>query len=244
MTAIYGGQESLYALPLDGTGQPELLLIPETGDDQYSQPTWSPDGRYVYLAHLNSQSMATYEILRMVYPNGSPEKVVDRAFWPRVSGDGSRLVYSALDPQTGANSLSFANADGTDRHQVAISGLPVPSVIDAPMFSPDNQSIIFSSPLGLKASVPNWIDKSLGVSIAYADGSLPSDWWSVPAAGGKAIQLTNTQSLALYGVFSPDRKQIASYSSNGIFVMNPDGSEVTMVVKDVGGISGTTNWMP
>ncbi len=229
---------------MDGSGSPELLIIPPTDQDQFSQPIWSPDGKYVYFAHINYQSMATYEIMRMVYPDGSLEKVVDHAYWPRLSEDGTRLLYVSLDPQSGMNLLFFANADGTDAHQVPINGLPVPSVIDSPMFSPDNQSIIFSSPVGLKASVPNWLDQLLGVTVAHADGSLPSDWWSVSASGGTAIQLTYVQSLALFGAFSPDKKHIASYSTDGIFVMKPDGSEVTMVVDDVGGIPGTVNWIP
>ncbi len=218
MDVIYGGQESLYTMPMSGSGPPELLIIPPTDGDEFSQPTWSPDGKYIYLAHINSQSTATYEIMRMAYPDGSLEKLIDHAYWPRLSDDGTRLVYVSLDPQSGANSLFIANTDGTDAHQVPINGLPVPSVIDSPMFSPDNQSIIFSSPIGLNASVPNLMDKLLGVIIAYADGTLPSDWWSVSVSGGTAIQLTDVQSLGLFGVFSPDKKHIASYSSYGIFV--------------------------
>jgi Tol biopolymer transport system component len=151
----------------------------------------------------------------------------------------------ALDPQNGKNKLTFANADGTDPHQVPLRNLPVPDIIDAPMFSPDNQSIIFSSPLGRKASVPalRWLDKLLGVQSVLANGSLPSDWWSVSISGGIPTRLTNILSYSLFGTFSPDRKHIASYRLNGIFIMNPDGTELTIVVNDVGGIPGTVNWI-
>jgi Tol biopolymer transport system component len=244
MEAPYGGQTSLYHMPLDGSEPPRLLITPLTGQDQYFQPTWSPDGKYIYLAHINYESMPTYEIMRMGYPDGKPETLIDHAYWPRVSEDNTLLVYVALEPQSGKNKLSFANADGTDPHQVPLSDLPVPDIVDTPMFSPDNQSIIFSSPLGIKASAPRWFDKLLGVQVALANGSLPSDWWSVPISGGKPIQLTNIQSYSLFGVFSPDNKYIASYSLNGIFVMKPDGSELTIVVNDVGGIPGTVSWIP
>jgi WD40-like Beta Propeller Repeat len=184
--------------------------------------------------------------MRMAYPDGKPQTLIDHAYWPRVSEDNRLLVYVALEPQSGTNQLSFANADGTDVHQVPVSGLPVPMVIDAPMFSPDNQLILFSSPLGIKASAPalGWFDRLLGVQVARADGTLPSDWWSSSIAGGTPKQITNVQSLALYGVFSPDQKYIASYSTDGIFVMKPDGTEVTIIVSDVGGIPGTVNWIP
>jgi Tol biopolymer transport system component len=240
----YAGQTSLYRMSLDASETPQLLITPSNGEEQYSQPTWSPDGKYIYFAHINYETMTSYEIMRMAYPDGKPEKLVDHAYWPRASEDDTLLVYVALDPQSGKNQLSFANADGTDPNQVPLNGLPVPYIIDTPMFSPDNQSILFSSPLGIKASAPNWFDKVLGVQVALANGSLPSDWWSVPIAGGTPTQLTNIQTLSLFGTFSPDKKHIASYSLNGIFVMNPDGTEITIVVNDVGGIPGTVSWIP
>lgn len=246
MEAAYGGQGSIYSMPLDGSQPPQLLVTPEDTEDLYSQPVWSPDGKYVYFAHINYQSTQSYEIMRMAYPDGKPEKLIDHAYWPRVSDDNTLLVYVALEPKSGINHLSFANVDGTDPHEVPVNDLPVPYVIDAPMFSPGNQSILFSSPLGIKASAPapRWFDQLLGIQVALADGTLPSDWWSIPITGGTPKQITNVLSLALYGVFSPDKKFIASYSTDGIFVMRPDGTELTIIVNDVGGIPGTVSWIP
>jgi Tol biopolymer transport system component len=243
-TAPYGGQESIYAMPIDASKPPQLLVIPPSDQDQYSQPQWSPDGKYIYFAHINYVTMETYEIMRVTYPNGTPEKLVDRAYWPRVSDDGKHLVYASFDADTGRNHLVLANVDGTDAHPLPLTGLPVPQIIDVPMVSPDNRFILFSSPDGLAAYAPNWVDKLFGVRDVLADGSLPSDWWSVPISGGAVTQLTNLQSLALYGVYSPDKKYIASYSTSGIFVMKPDGTELTMIVNDVGGNTGAVNWIP
>ena len=242
--APYGGQGSIYSMPLDGSKPPQLLVIPGDNQDLFFQPAWSPDGKYLYFAHINYQSMTIYEIMRMAYPDGKPQKLIDHAYWPRISEDSTLLVYVGIERQTGKNQLMIAKLDGTDAHQVPLHGLPVPSVIDTPMFSPDNQTILFSSPVGIKALAPNWFDRLSGVQIALADGSLPSDWWSIPVTGGTPKQLTNVQSLALYGVFSPDHKHIASYSTDGIFVMRPDGSELTVVVPDVGGIPGAVSWIP
>jgi Tol biopolymer transport system component len=240
----YGGQESLYAFPLVGSGPLQLVIIPPSGADQYSQPVWSPDGKYIYFAHINYATMETYEIMRMTYPDGTPEKLIDHAYWPRVSQDGSHLVYVSLAAGPGNNQLFLANADGSEAHQVPLKGLPVPQIIDVPMTSPDNQIILFSSPDRLSASEPNWMNQLLGVQVALADGTLASDWWSVPITGGTVTQLTNLQLLALYGVYSPDKGYVGSYSADGIFVMKPDGTEVTRVVNDVGGITGTVSWLP
>jgi len=81
------------------------------------------------------------------------------------------------------------------------------------------------------------------VRVASAH-SLPSEWWSVPVSGEAATQLTQIQSPGLYAWLSPDGTQLASFSGNGIFVMAPDGSGLTMIVSDVGGIPGTVNWIP
>src|SRR5258706_11771196 len=154
-----GMQDALYSIPLDGSQPPQLLFTPPIDQDQYYQPTWSPDGRYVYFAHFIVQPRTTYEIMCMIYPDGKPEKVVDHAYWPRLSEDGTRLVYVSIDPATGANSLFFANADGTNAQQIPVTKLLTPMIINAPMFSPDNQLILLSSPPKLQASAPALSDK-------------------------------------------------------------------------------------
>ena len=245
-TDPHGGQETLYAMPLDGSVSPQLLFAPASPKDHNFQPVWSPDGKYVYFALINYQPSSTaFEIMRVAYPDGKPENLLDGAYWPRVSEDGSQLVYVSVDPQTAVNRLFIARADGTQAHQVTLTGPSIPVIIDAPMFSPDDQSIIFSAPDSAQSSSPNWMDNLMGVTTAWAaDGSIPSDWWSVPITGGKPEQLTHTHSLALYGSFSPDKKYIASYTSDEIFVMKPDGTGITALVNDIGGIPGTVNWIP
>lgn len=44
--------------------------------------------------------------------------------------------------------------------------------------------------------------------------------------------LTNIQVLGLFGSFALDGQHIASYSLNGIFVMKPDGSELTTLIPN------------
>jgi hypothetical protein len=73
---------------------------------------------------------------------------------------------------------------------------------------------------------------------------VPSDWWSVPIAGGVVTRLTNLRTTALFASFSQDRRFIASYSGDGVFVMNPDGTNLTMLIPDMGGIAGTLSWIP
>ena len=84
----------------------------------------------------------------------------------------------------------------------------------------------------------------MGIGVVKADGVIPSDWWSVPVMGGETTQKTNIRALGLYASISPDNQHIASYSGDGIFIMDPDGSGLTWIITNVGQISGTVNWIP
>jgi WD40-like Beta Propeller Repeat len=136
-----------------------------------------------------------------------------------------------------------ASADGTNPHEVILRGPRVPAIIDAPIFSPDGQSILFSAPPPANADQPNWLDKLFGIQLAAAH-SIPSEWWSVPYGGGIPLQLTHIQSPGLFAAVSPDRQFIASYSGFGLFVMKPDGTGVASLIPDLGGLAGTVNWLP
>jgi Tol biopolymer transport system component len=241
-----GSKEELYTLPLDGSQPPKLLFTPPSDQDQYSQPDWPPDGKYIYFTHINYQSSSTvYEIMRLAYPAGKPEQLVNQAYWPQVSTDGSHITYVSIFSANGPNGLFIANADGTDPQAVLLSGSGwASSIIDAPLFLPDGQTILFSAPIPTQSSAPSWIEKLMGITVAHAHSSIPSDWWAVPLAGGEPTRVTRVYSPGLFASLSPDSKYIASYSASGIFVMDPQGGDLTQIVNYTGGISGEVRWIP
>jgi len=238
----------LYILPLNGTVAPRLLFSPASPADRYVQAEWSPDGKFIYYAHYNDndqpddQLNPPYDILRMSYPAGQSEKIADRAFWPRLSLDSTKLAYISLTPETGLNELFIANADGSNPQKVNFSGPWIPDIIDAPIFSPDGQSILFSTPGPSQAYQPNWFESVMGIQVAKAH-SIPSDWWSVSIAGGAPTQLTKLQTINLFASLSPDQKHMASVSGDGLFVMGLDGSNLTRLLSD-SGVHGTVSWIP
>ena len=240
---------ALYTMPLDGSTQPQLLFPPPTSDDHYIQVEWSPNGKYLYYVHYNNKEREqqgdlypTYELFRMAYPEGQPEKIADKAFWPRISADSSKLVYISLDPASGTNELFVANADGSNPQKITLSGSTIPGIIDAPIFSADGNSILFSAPPPLQTYQPNWFDKLTGVQVAKAH-AIPSDWWSVPVTGGDVTRLTQIQTINLFASISPDKNRLASVSGEGLFVMNWDGSNLTQILFNPG-VSGTVSWLP
>ena len=239
--------QALYIMPMDSSAPPKLLVIPPTGSDQYIQAEWSPDGKYLYFVHNNyktqpvGQIFPDYQIFRVTYPKGQPEQIVDKAFWPRISPDSSKMVYVSLDPNAGTSELFLANADGTNAHVIKTGDSQNQSIKDSPLFAPDGQSIIFSAPSPAQSYQPNWLDKLMGVQIAKAH-SIPSDWWSVPITGGTPTRLTQLHSKNLFGRLAPDKKHLISFSAQGIFVMDLDGSNLTSLIPDSGGT--TVDWLP
>ena len=237
---------SLFILPLEEGATPEILFTPSTPDDRYIQVEWAEAESYLYFVHYNhvnqpaDQLYPDYQISRMAYPGGGPEQMLERAFWPRLSADSSKLVYVTLDPYSGFNKLFLANADGSNAQELLLSGAPA-EIIDAPIFSPDGASILFSAPAPARAYQPNWLDQLLGVRIAKAH-NVPSDWWSVPISGGAVTRLTQIQTIKLFASVSPDQRYIASLSGEGIFVMNVDGSNLRQLLFDPG-VMGTLRWI-
>ena len=236
----------LYILPLEEAPTPQILFMPPTPFDRYIQVEWSPDGKVLYFVHYNHEQQQAnepfpdYQISRMTYPGGQPEKILEHAFWPRVSADSSRLVYVTVDPESGTNQLFVANVDGSAPQEIIFSGSS--QIIDAPIFSPDGFSILFSAPSPAQAYQRNWLDRFMGVQIAKAH-NVPSDWWSVPISGGTVTRLTQIQTIKLFASISPDVKHIASLSGEGILVMDLDGSNLRQLLFDPG-VSGTLRWIP
>ncbi len=237
----------LYRLPMDGSAGPKRVITPPSESDQYIQAEWSPDGKYLYYVHNKystqpgGEVFPKYEIFRMRYPDGEPEKILDHAFWPRLSPDSSKLVYVSLDPVSGVNELLLANADGTNAQVVNTGSLQDTGIIDAPFFTPDGQSIIFSAPDPTQSYRPNWLDRLMGVQLAKAHGA-PADWWTIPVTGGEPTRLTQIQAINLFARMSPDHQHLVSYSNNGLFVMELDGSNLTSITPDPSG--STVDWLP
>jgi WD40 repeat protein len=243
--------QDIYTMPLDGSQPPQLMFTPPTNEDDYIEVEWSPDSKYIYVTHVNyhippepEQIYPFYTIFRKALPAGPLEKVAEKAYWPRLSPDSSQIAYVTVDLFSRGNKLVVASADGGDPQEVVITGPRLPDIKDAPLFSADGQSLIFSADVPVQSYQPDWLDKLMGVRIAKAHSNVPSDWWTVPVTGGEMTQLTNIQSMGLFGSLSPDNQYLASYSLNGIFVMKIDGTQLTQLIPNPQSVPGTVSWIP
>ena len=236
----------LYVLPAAGSTAPQVLLQRADSKEDYFNPVWSADGKYVYYSHLmpdlggdRKYTNFKYDLERVAYPGGQPQKLIDNAFWPRLSPDGSKLAYVSFVPSTNSNDLYIADADGSDSKLVMPAGAFF--AVDAPLFSRDGQTILFSAVGEPQVSSLSWLDQLMGVQVAEAH-TVPSDWWRVSINGGKPEQLTHVNDTGMYADFASDGQHVAFVSLSGVFVMKPDGSNLTQLVKDA--VGGTVSWTP
>jgi len=243
--------QDIYVIPLDGSQPPQRLFTPPTLEDDYIEVEWSPDSKYIYVTQVNyhipqveGQIYPPYTIYRKALPYGVLELISEKAYWPRVSPDSSRLTYVTVDLFSSGNKLFVADADGSNAKEVVITGPRIPDIKDAPLFSADGQFLIFSANIPTQSYQPNWLDRILGVSVAKAHSNVPSDWWTIAVDGGEMTPLTNIQSRGLFGSLSPDNQYLASYSLDGIFVMKTDGTQLTNLVPNPLSVPGTVSWIP
>jgi Tol biopolymer transport system component len=113
--------------------------------------------------------------------------------------------------------------------------------VDSPLFSPDGSAIIFSAVGEGPQPSLSWLDQLSGVQVASAH-NVPSDWWWVPVTGGTPERLTKIYDTGLYGDFSPDGRYIAYLSVSGLYLMTPDGKEITPLLSLQ--VIGSLEWIP
>jgi hypothetical protein len=236
--------QDLYLLTPDQPGSPQPFVLRTEDFEAFFNAFFSPGGDYVYYTHFfEDKGVASgfrYFINRIAYPEGTPEVVVEDAFWQRLSPDGTKLAYVTFDPNGSFfNELYVANPDGSEPMR-ALDPNEFP-IVDAPFFSPDNQYVYFSAIIDQPPPFA-WWEKLMGVQAAQAH-SVPSDFFRVSLTDGRTTQITNFLDTGLYGTFSPDGKYIAFISATGLYMMRPDGSGFMQVLSSYT-LSGSLEWIP
>ncbi len=268
--AVQLGYTAIYALPGDCLTRAlpctpdDLTVLVDRVDphEAYFSPIWSPDGQYLYFAHFtpsttDNTSPFTYTLERLPMAGGAAtgpaEVILKDALWPALSADGSTLVYVFSNPKDFTNNLFIANADGTNVRQ--LTDAQDFDAVDAPLFTLDGQTVIFSAVgAGPAAAAPSarlaWLDLLTGAKAAEASPpawplahNVPSDWWSVPVAGGTATRLSNIFDTGMFGDISPDGQYMAYISASGLYALPVAGGEDPQKLLAVSGF-GTLEWVP
>ncbi len=245
------GYTELWLTDLSGELQPRPLIRRADSRESFFTPSWSADGSSIVFAHLTRleagvsgtpEVVYTYRVERIGRDGGNPEAVVTDAYWPRLSKSGTRLAYVSFSFLEATDSgLFLAGPDGEDPQRLTAADRFV--AVDSAIIAPDDQSLIFSAPSDPPAwRAPHPFSASWWVAAAEAH-TVPSDWWRIDLHDlGSAVQLTRVGHTGLVGDFSADGDWLAFMSDRGLFVMRPDGSQLTQLIE-LGG-SGSLEWLP
>jgi Tol biopolymer transport system component len=245
----------LYILPSEG-GDLREIWAPKTGI--LWLPSWSSDATALYLfanGTINAADdggMSRLEIVRIDLTTNEHTTIVTGALDPTVARNGSQIAYLKFDTDGVTMHLEVANLDGSNPRRI-IDGRSFQGFY-APRFSPDMQRIYVAAIAGPQTddqgiplhsptshSPVEWLGSLLTPRTAQAHGA-PWDIWSVKLDGTDLRRMTWLNEDLPMLAFSPDGSQVAVMAFNGIYLMNPDGSDIRRI--DPYGDHGGLDWLP
>ena len=181
-----------------------------------------------------------------------------RHFYPSLSPDGRRVLYSAFRDENDYEIYSYELANGTVDRLTNRSG-----VLTAPEYSPDGQTITFTrwNPNTDRYQImtmenngnnpnniphiegwdPTWSPD--GKQILFAsDQNGPVQLFVVRQDGKNLHQISNLPAMRGRSDWSPDGQYIVTYSGEAwhreLFIMNSDGSNVHQLTPTGGNSQG------
>jgi Tol biopolymer transport system component len=244
--------DDVWTIDADGTDLTRLTHSPGPDFD----PSWSPDGTQIA---FRSERSGEPEIWLM-NADGSGRHRLTRGLSPAWSPDGSRIAYASpgdilCPPGRGpqCTGISIMNADGSGQHR-----LPHTDGGEYPSWSPDGKRIPFNSNLsGDHLMYIVDIDGSHVVDLSSVGEGWQVDW----SPDSRSILFTSqrdhpdnytdiyvmrpdgsgvkrlTHDRAYTPAWSPDGDSIV-FSAPGLFIMDPDGSDV--IALDTPGVGETS----
>ena len=213
----------------------------------YSAPVLAPDGRYTgSIRELQRLDIATGQRTTLV-KDGE-----DAAF--SSAGGAAPFAYILTDPQTFQQSLWVADRLPTGAGDGSIARRIIGPeakflAVNSPRFTPDGKRIVFAAagqptadglppaPAtgGASGRFLRWLLGPLVPQGVEAHGP-PADLWSIAIDGGDLRRVTTLNGDDPQPAFSPDGKQLAFLTGNGLYVANLDGGNPRKI-SERGGVS-------
>ena len=211
--------DDVYLQPLAG-GTPTPVRAHRQRGQLVEGLAWTPDGSALLLGDTrpgpdgNPFVPAASRIVRFEMASGTERVLVEDAYEPSVSRDGSRLAY--LRGWSSAALVTSA-VDGSRSRVLVPAGTF--AVIRSPRISPDGRTVIFAAPAEGAARAPaipsdGWLARLLRPPRAEAHG-LPAFIWAVDVETGVRRRVTD---------FAMDDPSLAWLSrGEAIAILAPDG---------------------
>jgi mono/diheme cytochrome c family protein len=244
-------QTRLYLMRADGSDL-RSLWEPERGTIRLT--TWTPDGQALYVGFADLRSVPDapvpdrlFQIVRVDVTTGARQLILNDAFDPTLARDGALLAYLHYDKTYATFRLYVAARDGSgDRELLGVGAF---SDLATPRFSPDAKQIIFAAHAGpvtdpqgypIKTGARSPLQQLLALlepPTAEAHGAL-WDLWVINTDGSGLRRLPNVREDTPMAVFSADGRQLVMMGAGGIYLLNPDGSNLRKIdpLGDHGGL--------
>jgi Tol biopolymer transport system component len=248
----FDNHEDVWTINADGTDLTRLTHSPAFQFD----PSWSPDGTQI--AYRSDQGDESE--IWIMNADGTGQRRLTAGLSPAWSPDGLRIAYASpgdipCPPGRGprCTGISIMNADGSGQHRV-----PNTDGGEYPSWSPDGKRIAFNSNLtGDHVMYIVDVDGSNLVNLSSVGEGWQVDW----SPDGRSILFTShrdhpdnytdvyvmrpdgsavlrlTHNRAYTPAWSPDGDSIV-FSAPGLFIMDPDGSDV--IALDTPGVGETS----
>jgi len=214
-----GAGEGLFVVDADGSSLTRLTDCAPPGCGQDWDPAWSPDGSKIVFTRLGKGSL-DQAIIELYVVNadgsglGSLADLPGYAETPAWSPDGTRIAFDLQDDN--GQRIEVIHADGSHR------------------------SVILQEPPGSGPGAPAWSPDGSRIAFVRASSEGNPDIFVMNADGSHATRLTTDPSPDVDPVWSPDGSKIAfvrTGSGGELFIMDADGGDPQLVVKDVLGMS-------
>lgn len=244
---------TLYVMPASG-GVPQPIWRPSAG--LLGMFAWAPDGKSLLVAATgvpfpDSSGGRELRLVRFDLATGTPTPLIADALDPAISRDGTQLAFLKLSEDGYTMNLMLAGPDGSGAREL-LNGEQFQGFY-APRFAPDGQSLLVAAIGGpetdeqgipLKARAPSLLERALALlepPSASAHG-LPWDLWSINTDGTGLRRVTRFYEDLPMASFAPDGSQVAIMGLGGIYLMQPDGSNLRRI--DPTGDHGGLEWVP
>jgi Tol biopolymer transport system component len=246
------GNDEIYAMNIDGTGQ--INLSNNKGKD--TNPRWSPDGLQIAFYTDRDGNMEVYVMQLDGAGQTNLTKNPGKDWGPIWSPDGSRIAFTS--DRDGNEEIYFINADGSGLTNLSRN----PARDRIPVWSPDGRKIAFVSDRAGQSDVyvmdSNGLNQSILVKDSgYVDINLNKISWSpdgsriaflydsqtrwgiyvvsvdVPGIGFKLLNDTWDEYLPMWSPVS-DQIVFTSYrdGKDNIYIVNADGTGLLQLIDN------------
>jgi Tol biopolymer transport system component len=247
-------QYQIWVMNADGSDQRRLT----SGGDWEFGPQWSPDGRRLAYqvwddsgcTPTSGSGCAAPDVWTVDADGSGQRKLLDNAFQPRWSPDGSKLLFQRYEanPDLATLGVYLAQSDGTGSRELVRATLwGSPGV--PPAWSPTGRTILYGETLGVSVHVTRLSTVTAdgrhrrtltsGMAPAWApDGSRiaftrTSGIWVIPSRGGRPrrIAAASLRHTLPFPAWSPTGKRLAYNSGNQLYVARVDGRGKRLVTQ-------------